>query len=469
MKREIITTIIITIICFAFCVACSPGYAETFTPENITDESLTLPPLSIENSPTPTQAAVVEYTSTPQIFNQTCPGIDDSLVMDLSFDQINSWRNPDHKTMLEILDYLNRGGNPIKLTQALADKKANLLISDVTGDGKSEYILVADIEYSFSDYLGIFQCNNSHYRLTSYPAEGALGIDTGSYIDLKMVRDTNLNRTVDIVISETKDHYVYATILEWNGHEFITLSPNARIWKGYGPNSLTIKNRSEDSMLRFSLRGSGVPDGLDISPYDMEGPSRRQINNFDWDGSNFTLSSIEYDLPRYRFQAIQDGDLYVLYGKFNSAFMSYSMAISDRNLDCWSSEKAQNYAASREASWNSPTPTPVPQDDNETLQLIAYAYYRIMVLHTYRGYQAPAEDTFTLLLELFPENNPGHPYAEMAELFWKEYQASHDMTRACGAAIQYAAEHPEILAPLGSEYHGTQSRYYTPEVICPLR
>ncbi|MFN8404949.1 MAG: hypothetical protein U0V48_15540 [Anaerolineales bacterium] len=34
---------------------------------------------------------------------------------------------------------------------------------------------------------------------------------------------------------------------------------------------------------------------------------------------------------------------------------------------------------------------------------------------------------------------------------------------------QYAVEHPDILIPLGSDYHGAQSHIYVPEDVCPFR
>jgi hypothetical protein len=43
------------------------------------------------------------------------------------------------------------------------------------------------------------------------------------------------------------------------------------------------------------------------------------------------------------------------------------------------------------------------------------------------------------------------------------------MYDGCAAAIQYAVEHPEILTPLGSDYHGAQSHTYVPADVCPFR
>lgn len=33
----------------------------------------------------------------------------------------------------------------------------------------------------------------------------------------------------------------------------------------------------------------------------------------------------------------------------------------------------------------------------------------------------------------------------------------------------YAVEHPDILIPLGSDYHGAQSHIYVPADVCPFR
>jgi hypothetical protein len=57
----------------------------------------------------------------------------------------------------------------------------------------------------------------------------------------------------------------------------------------------------------------------------------------------------------------------------------------------------------------------------------------------------------------------------MATAFWDAYQSSGKMYAGCAAAIQYAAEHLDILTPLGSDYHGWQSHTYVPADVCPFR
>jgi hypothetical protein len=73
------------------------------------------------------------------------------------------------------------------------------------------------------------------------------------------------------------------------------------------------------------------------------------------------------------------------------------------------------------------------------------------------------------LQKKFGSDQYGRPYVEMATDFWEAYQSTHRMYDGCAVAIQYAAEHPEILTPLGSDYHGSQSHTYVPADVCPFR
>ena len=113
-------------------------------------------------------------------------------------------------------------------------------------------------------------------------------------------------------------------------------------------------------------------------------------------------------------------------------------------------------------------PTPVFHSA-EYPQLAAYAYYRIMLLHVGQNYEADADTVYQTLKQKFSNDPYGRPYFEMATAFWEAYQSTHKMYDGCAAAIQYAAEHPEILIPLGSDHHGSQSHIYVPADVCPFR
>ena len=111
---------------------------------------------------------------------------------------------------------------------------------------------------------------------------------------------------------------------------------------------------------------------------------------------------------------------------------------------------------------------PAP-DLTEYPKLAAYAYYRMITLHIQLGEMDAAQIKYATLQQKFPVGSPGHPYVEMARAFWNAYQSAGKMYPACAAAIAYADAHPEILTPLGSDYHGAQSHIYVPADVCPFR
>lgn len=92
-----------------------------------------------------------------------------------------------------------------------------------------------------------------------------------------------------------------------------------------------------------------------------------------------------------------------------------------------------------------------------------------MLLHLVQNHESDATTVYNTLQQKFSSDPYGRPYVEMATAFWDAYQSTHKMYDGCAAAIQYAVEHPEILIPLGSDYHGSQSHIYKPADMCPFR
>ncbi|HSO12350.1 MAG TPA: hypothetical protein VLT51_08235, partial [Anaerolineales bacterium] len=199
-------------------------------------------------------------------------------------------------------------------------------------------------------------------------------------------------------------------------------------------------------------------------------PQRQKTVTFEWNGKEFFETSIEFAPPEYRFQAVQDADAATHSGKLDEAFRLYGEVISNKNLEWWSPER---FAYEQDASYRwIPGITPVPEPPvnlTEYPRLAVYAYYRILLLHLAQGQEAEAASTYQTLQETFGSDPYAAPYVEMASAFWEAYQSTNKMYDGCAAAIQYAVEHPEILVPLGSDYHGRQSHIYEPADVCPFR
>jgi len=83
---------------------------------------------------------------------------------------------------------------------------------------------------------------------------------------------------------------------------------------------------------------------------------------------------------------------------------------------------------------------------------------------------APPVQTFTPSLVSTATQTPIPPTPTVTPLpTIPTFTSTQKMYDGCAAAIQYAVEHPEILTPLGSDYHGWQSHIYRPADVCPFR
>jgi len=199
-------------------------------------------------------------------------------------------------------------------------------------------------------------------------------------------------------------------------------------------------------------------------------PWRNETFIYSWNGKYFSEERVEYDAAQYRFQAIQDADQANNNGKYQTALRLYKDVIFKYQLLPWSKEIYENEISKAFARDGfREMPTAIPAEPVEYPSLASYAYYRIMLLNLVRGNEADATTSYNTLQQKFGNDSYARPYVEMAILFWNAYQSSHKMYDGCAAAIQYAVEHREILIPLGSDYHGSQSHIYIPADVCPFR
>ncbi|HEX6035056.1 MAG TPA: hypothetical protein VFY83_11500, partial [Anaerolineales bacterium] len=265
-------------------------------------------------------------------------------------------------------------------------------------------------------------------------------------------------------------------IFEWDGSGFRSLIDAEGEYDSILTNSsIQIVDTNGDGLEEITIledvheRENGGFGGWDVA---LQRPLRDQTTILAWNGENFVdIKQGNHAPPQYRFQAIQDGDEQGGYGNYAAALGFYQAAIFDDRLEGWSLRQRE-YELSVYASRFEPTPTiyPTPNPDlTEYPRLAAYAYYRIMLIHIVQGHESDAGTVYKTLGQKFGNNPYGHPYFEMATVFLDAYQATRNMYDSCAAAIEYAAEHPEILIPLGSDYHGGYSHTYMPADVCPFR
>jgi len=307
----------------------------------------------------------------------------------------------------------------------VGDSGANLVdVVDLNKNGIPELILYNVVHYGYAD-ISIFEWDGSKFRSL---------IDMGKY---SSTDDTVIDWVSATWISDT--HY---KLIEINGEGL------KEIMVVYDVNQLC----------------GGFGDFCDGTP------ARAQTTILGWNGRSYVIKQRYYAPAQYRFQAIQDGDAASSQKEYDKALRLYQETIFGDKLKSYTPEIRDNLRAQFDAKYGTtPIPTSYPVALDEYPRLAAYAYYRIMLLHIAQNHESDAGIVYKTLQEKFGSDPYGQPYVEMANQFWDAYQSTSKIYDGCAAAIQYAVEHPEILIPLGSDYHGSQSHIYVPADVCPFR
>jgi hypothetical protein len=431
----------------------------TLTPETPTPDAPTVTPLPTIPTFTPTFDVRTIVTATP------APKAECPIESDIEFPLASTYQNEPFPYNLDVKinKYLNEGGKiqriVQKLDQAGYSEKIKIegayRIVDLTDNGVNDLFFLG---LGRGEPANVFLCKNGRYQQIVLDAKYALSNKLVDIVDL------NLNGIPEIIVNSTQCGSVCGSttnIFEWDGKSF----------QKYGQlnfgdlDEITISDIDRNGTKEIILTG-GTPACISCSSFV---PQRLMFTMYGWNGENFVEISTEFASPEYRFQAIQDADVATLVGKYEEAFRLYNEAIFNEKLEWWSPER-MNYEQATYINLPNFTPPPSPLNDEiEYPRLAAYAYYRMVILHTLLGETEAAQVKYASLQEKFPAGSPGHPYAEMATDFWNAWQPSGRMYDACAAAIAYADAQPEILVPLGSDYHGWQSHHYQPADVCPFR
>ena len=96
-----------------------------------------------------------------------------------------------------------------------------------------------------------------------------------------------------------------------------------------------------------------------------------------------------------------------------------------------------------------------------------------MVLHLMRGYDSDAQVVYQTLQKKFPDGTPGSVYTDMAQAFWENYQANHEIGQACGksrdVANQRLDEATHYLYDNYADYGADGNANYTLQQLCPFQ
>jgi hypothetical protein len=391
-----------------------------------------------------------------------CPTIDPTIMIEDYLPEKLEY--PSHNTTAKIVEFLNKGGNGETLVKRLdeiypkGNYRGGYAFRDVTGDQVPEFLYV---ELNYEGKPIIFSCKSKSFEL--------LAILSGEhdFWDYALELDDLIKDGIPEIIVTGTDGVSFPQskiyIFEWNGQKFPILGTAGMS----ALREIKITDLDRNGIKEIMLIGDN-PVCTSCSNFI---PQRQRTITFGWNGKEFVEISNEFTPPKYRFQAIQDADMAVAVEKHDRASQLYGEVISNEDMEWWSPERLtyEQHIANPVYMFIE-TPSVVPtEDQTEYPRLAAFAYYRIMLLRFVQGKESAAETIYKTLQEKFGSDQHAQPYIEMATAFWDAYQSTHKMYDGCAAAIQYAVEHPEILIPLGSDYHGSQSHIYVPADVCPFR
>ncbi|PKN93352.1 MAG: hypothetical protein CVU44_10710 [Chloroflexi bacterium HGW-Chloroflexi-6] len=457
----------------------------------------------LEDKPVVTPTKISSPTQTPDALPK-CPAEKEIPNLDFSelFDN-NTLTNSEKSREIEllILDFLNDGGSPDSVINTfiqnfMQDSEDNeehtrFFQKDITNDGIPELI----IDYTL---LYVFGCKEGKYSTV-------LKIDPGgllAYSGIFLVQDMNLNGVPDLVINEWRgdiNFYIPQVyrIMEWDGTKFKDLITQPDFTSRYGAggahkggvsidgawtyekpstNNIEITDLDENGTQELILRG-GLPTQFDSQ---LRGPWRAETNIYSWNGEGFVIYDVIPTPPEYRFQAIQDAEYAFFDEEYEKAIELYQDVISNDALKWWSTDQwfHESRVVMAEHAGNA-TPTPLPYDNSEYQYLSAYAHYRIMLIYAKQGRLSEANQTYTTLQENYPNGEKGYVTADLAAIFWNEFQNTQDIASSCSKAIAFADSNVfEIFnyvtrIKTDKEYdwifHGWQKeRDYVVDDICPF-
>ncbi|MBK9927736.1 MAG: hypothetical protein IPP66_20890 [Anaerolineales bacterium] len=345
-------------------------------------------------------------------------------------------------------DFLNSGGSFVALQSGfniLAQKKVDfsdgrIVSTDLTGDGVPE--IIVSVILPKGSIWQILGCNSGQY-------EPLVDVSDSDKHYLRFAVDLNGDKLPDILSyrqtqPETTQLFEFF-IQEWDGRQIIDLIDNTRFadvakrlpsditdWQRTIANAtVTTRDTNGDGLYEMIVTG-----GLVTPVPTCETRFERQFADvWAWNGRSFQFAERVYDLPIYRFQRSADGDLAFALKQYDVALEAYRDVVFDTGL-----YRRDQYLPQLDACKGIGPDIDPDLIKNEQELLTAYARWRIFLINTLEGSQDAMQVVYSTLQDKFPEGQPGHSYAVIADTFWDEFQESHDIQKACDTANSIASD-----------------------------
>lgn len=380
----------------------------------------------------PSTVVAIAPPTTPTPDFSSCPAANPDAVLESA--------PPDNALVLieEAVRYLNSGGSGQTLIDTLRDRwnvipddaiaRADI---DYTGEGVAD-VLMPYVGRDNIAGLVIIACragaNDVVFEVVS---DTTAPPSVLAFLDLNRDRRNDLLYSVPECESDDPDACQFLT-------QMVTFSPIRSRFVELMPSNVTSENVPQvldfdndevsEVVVRLESRGTAAT-----------GPLRTGTNVYDWNGSQYVLSIVELQPPRFKIQVLHEGDRALLRGDYAQAETTYRGAIENTDLRFWFN------------------------DEPDILQ--SYALFRLLQSQVMT---AAIGQTSTLaeIQRIYPDPAARPVYADMAVLFLETFQSTADVHSACVAVETIIAARPEAVDQLNR--YGSRSPSYTALDLCPF-
>ncbi len=190
-------------------------------------------------------------------------------------------------------------------------------------------------------------------------------------------------------------------------------------------------------------------------------PPRGITQTFKLENTGYTLLSTVYAPTNLRVHVLDDAQRAFDEGDFNLALAYYARAANDDLSTVYS----YNFQPDIASEYDFP-------DDYQR----SFALFRLAIIQLVLGNRNDAELTLAELMARYPENNKGHEFVVLTEIFFDAFNDGKNIEESCNNVTKFIAENyvpkdnslenPNLTSHF---YWGSNiAAYYKPESFCPI-
>ena len=397
-------------------------------PPTFTPSASPIPGFTLAESitPFPAYTPIPNPTAAPPTLAppKSCPPTNQGVPTGSLQALLENWGPFSRDLVSAYLDYLNSGGTIDNLPSVAQPA----LVQDLTADGVPEIVIR-------SDYLDILGCKEGKY-VVLFEVLPSAGVEPPR---IWIMQDANANGVPELVVltdSATQAGRQFS-VIEWGRGRFRSeIAPS--MGDNFRPSAASGAFASVVVTPKFSdVDGDGhlelvFHSGIPVWTIKCDFlPWREQDVIFEWDGTFYVPYQILYTAPTYRFQAVQDGDEYSLFGQYDNAIKSYEDAITNKKLDWWTEDRrnAESTRCNDELAGVTPEVVSPSQDPNEYPVLAPYSRFRIMLIQAITGDEDAVRQTFDALRATYQPDTPAGASTLMALEFIDKFRSTREYSR----------------------------------------